>query len=95
MSDKEISELFLDIQEDLEKIQSTGETYMFFTEKKNRGVINGSFSSLVFLVMYNYGKYEVFKQIVDKAIETYNNLPQDKKDLIKFEKPSHEIIKIE
>lgn len=34
MSEKEIAELFEDIQDDLEKLQGTGETFMFFTEKK-------------------------------------------------------------
>lgn len=92
MSEKEIAELFEDIQDDLEKLQGTGETFMFFTEKKNRGVISGSINSLTYIVMYNYGKYEIFKQIVDRAISIYNSLPQEKKDIIKAMTPTHEIV---
>ncbi len=93
MIDKEQQKRILDlIQETLEKFKDSGIDIMFLTSDHNRGVITGSYSGLVSLLLWNMVAYPQISLIVETAVRAYPQLYDQIKEMVDKDKPAHEIV---
>ena len=92
MTDKEIKELLLDIQKDLERLKDSGVDVLFLASKNNRGVISGSMEGIAAMLLWNMIRYPALRLILELAIKNYPSFASKYGSEVKNNVPAHEII---
>lgn len=92
MTDKEIKELLLDIQKDLESLKDSGVDVLFLASKNNRGVISGSMEGIAAMLLWNMIRYPALRLIMELAIKNYPSFASKYGSEVKNNVSAHEII---
>lgn len=95
MKIEEAKEILIKVQNLLESLQGTDETYMFFCKRDNRGVVSGDDGVLSALIVWNMLRYDVMANIIKKAVSTYDSLDERVKQDVRGCNPTHEVFTID
>jgi hypothetical protein len=95
METNSIEKVFADIQDKLDSLQGSDETFMFFSQRNNRGVIAGDDEELEKILLFNMLRYDIVAKIFTKAVAAYKSAPDAAKEAARARKPRHEIYVID
>lgn len=92
MTKQEITDALEKIQKQLDGMRGEDVDFMFLSNDRNRGIVNGSPLGIAALLIWNMSRYPVFREIVEKAIGFYYSKKQEIDKRVKHDDPVEEII---